>query len=234
MRSETSTPGVRSKTSALGVKNKIISLSLISTLLLTSCGTPAVEVQKEIVKKPVSTEVIKKGVFGERIRLVGKIAPVMETPVSAQVSGIIKKINADVGQKVRAGDVLASIDLSSSTYGTSFNNANIAYNNSLGVLNYTEESIKNDLEATRVQLVNAKVTKDNTYLTTAKQLEIAQTQLANIKTSRANTQSTTSESLKNAVLLVNNAHTNLDNFEKNSQNSLSSIYENLKVALSSA
>ncbi|MCK9273146.1 HlyD family efflux transporter periplasmic adaptor subunit, partial [Candidatus Gracilibacteria bacterium] len=214
--------------------NKIISLAIISTLLLTSCGTPVVEVKKEIIKKPVSTEIIKKEVFGEKIRLVGKIAPVMETPVSAQVSGIIKKINADVGQKVRAGDILASIDLSSSAYSTSFNNANIAYNNSLGVLNYTEQSIKNDLEAARVQLVNAKVSRDNTYLTTTKQLEIAQTQLANIKTSRANTQSTTSESLKNAVLLVNNAQTNLNNFEKNSKNSLSSIYENLKVGLTSA
>lgn len=214
--------------------NKIISLAIISTLLLTSCGTPVVEVKKEIIKKPVSTEIIKKEVFGEKIRLVGKIAPVMETPVSAQVSGIIKKINTEVGKKVKAGDILATIDLSSSTYGASFNNANTAYNNSLNVFNYTEESIKNDLEAARVQLENAKVTKTNTYLTTAKQLEIAQKQLDNIKTNRTNTQNTTSESFKNAELLVKNAQTNLDNFEKNSEKSLNSIYENLKVWINTA
>ncbi|HBY74931.1 TPA: hypothetical protein DEG21_03555 [Patescibacteria group bacterium] len=98
------------------MRKSIISTVLISALLLTSCGTPVVEVKKEITKKPVSTEVIKKDVFSEKIRLVGKIAPVMETPVSAQVSGIIKKINADVGKKVKAGDILASIDLSSSAY----------------------------------------------------------------------------------------------------------------------
>jgi len=225
---------MRSETSTLGVKNKIISLVVISTLILTSCGTPVVEVKKEVIKKPVSTEFIKKDVFSEKIRLVGKIAPVMETPVSAQVSGIIKKINADVGKKVKAGDILASIDLSSSAYWTNFNNANIAYNNSLNALNYTELSIKNDLESARVQLENAKVTKDNTYLTTAKQLEIAQGQLANIKTNRSNTEITTWESLKNATLLVKNAQTNLDNFEKNSEENLNSIYENLKVGVSSA
>lgn len=225
---------MRSETSTLGVKNKIISLGIISTLLLTSCGTPVVEVKKEIIKKPVSTEIIKKEVFGEKIRLVGKIAPVMETPVSAQVSGIIKKINTEVGKKVKAGDILATIDLSSSIYGTSFNNANTAYNNSLNVFNYTEESIKNDLEAARVQLENAKITKTNTYLTTAKQLEIAQKQLDNIKTNRTNTQNTTSESLKNAELLVKNAQTNLDNFEKNSEKNLNSIYENLKVWINTA
>lgn len=225
---------MKSKTSALGVKNKIISIVIISTLLLTSCGTPVVEVKKEIIKKPVSIEIIKKEVFWEKIRLVGKIAPVMETPVSAQVNGIIKKINVDVGKKVKAGDILATIDLSSSTYSTNFNNANTAYNNSLNVLNYTEESIKNDLEAARVQLENAKATKTNTYLTTAKQLEIAETQLNNIKTNRTNTQNTTSESLKNAELLVKNAQTNLDNFEKNSEKSLNSIYENLKVWINTA
>ncbi|EKD66279.1 MAG: efflux transporter, RND family, MFP subunit [uncultured bacterium (gcode 4)] len=216
------------------MRKSIISTVLISALLLTSCGTPVVEVKKEITKKPVSTEVIKKDVFSEKIRLVGKIAPVMETPVSAQVSGIIKKINADVGKKVKAGDILASIDLSSSAYWTNFNNANIAYNNSLNALNYTELSIKNDLESARVQLENAKVTKTNTYLTTAKQLEIAQGQLTNIKTNRSNTEITTWESLKNATLLVKNAQTNLDNFEKNSEENLNSIYENLKVGMSSA
>ena len=139
----------------------------------------------------------------------------------------------DVGQKVKAGQVLATIDLSNSAYGVSFNNAQTTLNNSVNSFNYTEESIKNDLEAARIQLENAKANKENTYATTEKQLNLTKTQLDNISKTKKNTYSTTEESFKSADLLAKNAQTSIDNFEKNSESSLASLYSSLGVSITS-
>lgn len=213
---------------------KIVSIFIISSIILTSCWTQVKEVADIIPWKSIKTQVISKDYFNEQIKLVWKVGPIMETPISTLAWWIIKNLNAEVWKEVKQGQLLAQIDLSSSAYWTSFNNANTAYNNSLNAYGYTEESIKNDLESARIQLENAKTAKENTYITTQKQLELSKTQLDNIKKNVSNTNLTTSESLKNSELMLDNSKTNLENFKKNSKENLNSIYENLKVSLSSA
>ena len=213
------------------MKKKIIAVLLVSSLLLVSCwGNEQVQKTEE-PPKYVTIDTVKKDFFAEQIKLVGKVSPMMETPISPLASGVIKDVLAEVWQKVKAWQVLAKIDLGSSAYGTAYNNANTAYNNSLNVFSFTEQSIEKDLESAKIQLDNARAAKDNTYITTEKQLELAQTQLDNIKKTLQNSVTTTSETLKNANLLVENAKTNINNFNITSGQNLSGIYENLKVTI---
>ncbi|EKE26680.1 MAG: acriflavin resistance protein [uncultured bacterium (gcode 4)] len=213
------------------MKKKIIAVLLVSSLLLVSCwGNEQVQKTEE-PPKYVTIDTVKKDFFAEQIKLVGKVSPIMETPISPLASGVIKDVLAEVWQKVKAWQVLAKIDLGSSAYGTAYNNANTAYNNSLNAFSFTEQSIEKDLESAKIQLDNARAAKDNAYITTEKQLELAQTQLDNIKKTLQNSVTTTSETLKNANLLVENAKTNINNFNITSGQNLSGIYENLKVTI---
>jgi len=231
------------------MKKEIIASLIVASIVLTSCWSSETKiVADEIAKKQVQIKTVEKEFFNEEIKLVWKITPEIETPISSQVAWTIKEINAEVGKEVKKWDILAKIDLSSSTYWASFNNANTAYNNSLNSYNYTEESINRDLNTAKIQLDNAKSAKDNTYITTDKQLEIAQTQLNNIKTTKNNTLATTDESLKQNLIWIDLAQKQLDlaknnllNFQKNSDTQLTSLYnqedsayDDIRVALDNA
>lgn len=231
------------------MKNQLIAISIIASILLTSCWS-SVEVVpiEEAPKKQVQTQTIIKDFFKEEIKLVWKVSPQIETPISSQVAGTIKEIKTEVGKEVKKWDILAKIDLGSSTYWTSFNNANTAYNNSLNSYWYTVESIQKDLDTARIQLENARLAKDNTYITSGKQLEIAQTQLNNIKITKNNTFATTGENLKQSQIGIELAQkqldlakSNLDNYVKNSDLQLTSLYnqedstyDDIKVSLDNA
>lgn len=230
------------------MKKQLITLFILVLIILSSCGSNTSKTSDEVTKKQVTTQIISKDYFSENIKLVGKISPVIETPIAAQVPWTIKEIRAEVWKEVKKWQVLATIDLGTSTYWASFNNANTAYNNSLNSYSYTEESISRDLETARIQLENAKTAKDNTYLTTEKQLEISQTQLDNIQTTKDNTINTTDENLKQAQIWIDLAakqldlaNTNLANYIKNSDLQLKSLYtqedstyDDIKIAIDNA
>lgn len=217
------------------MNKKIISLLLVSSLLLASCwGNTVVIKEDPVAKKSVTTTMVKKDYFSEQLKLVWKVSSIMETPISPLSSWIIKSINIEVWQKVKAWQILAKIDLSSSAYATAYNNADTAYNNSLNAFSYTEESIKNDLLSAKVQLDNAKMAKDNTYSVTEKQLELAQTQLDNIKNTVRNTANTASTSQKNIEIQLKSANDKLDMDKKSFEANLSSSYSNLKNAITLA
>lgn len=69
------------------MSKKLVVSILLGSIFLSSCGTTvAPETKTETPKKSVTTEVVKSDYFTERVKLVGKIAPLKETIVSAQVS----------------------------------------------------------------------------------------------------------------------------------------------------
>ncbi|MDD3120665.1 MAG: efflux RND transporter periplasmic adaptor subunit [Candidatus Gracilibacteria bacterium] len=217
---------------------KIFIPLVVTSLILTSCGKQEEVAKIEQEVKNIKTETIIKKDFEEQIKLVGKVAPIMETPVSSQVSGTIKEIKAEVGKQVKIGDVLATIDLENTAFKTSMNNATNAYNNSMDSYSSTLNSIRSDLESTKIQLQNAKMNRNNTYISTDKQLEITETQLANIKKTKENTTITTEESIKSAQISVDlafkslaNSKTNLNNFEKNSTETLKTLEDKKKGLL---
>lgn len=221
---------------------KLVTSILLATLLLSSCGkTAAPEVKTETPKKPVTTEMVKSDYFTERLKLVGKITPSKETTVSAQAAGTIKTLGATIGQTVKKGDVLATLDFSTTSVNANLNNAQAAYSNSLTNYGLTKESVQKDLENARITLENARTNKENTYASTEKQLQLAQTQLNNIITQKSNTEKTSVLSVDLATKSRNQAKLTLANFEKTSADSLKSlqtkqsgIYSSARVSLESS
>lgn len=217
---------------------KILTILLLMSLILSSCWTtPVVTVEKPTAKN-VKTSVAKMDYFTEETRLIGRISTLSETSINPLTSWIVNKINIEVGQRVKAWQVLATLDLSNTSYGVSYNNAQTSLNNSINSYNLTEESIRKDLESAGLQLDNAKLAKENTYSATDKQLELAQTQLNNIVNNKNNLIATTWESLKNAELSLVNAKTSIENFKKNSliqmqslRDQEKSLYDNTKIAI---
>lgn len=221
---------------------KFFILPLLTIFLLSSCGTtPPPEAKTETPKKSVTTEVVKSDYFTERVKLVGKITPLKETSISAQVAGIVKTLNATIGKNVKKGDILATLDFSTTAVNANLHNADATYANTLETYGFTQESIKKDLENARVALEQARTNKENTYVSTEKQLQIAQTQIDNILTQKGNTQKTTTLSVDLATASRNQAKLALVNFEKTSAESLKSIrtkqfglYSSSQVSLNSA
>lgn len=221
---------------------KIIATWLIASLILSSCW------KKEEIKndnaneiKNVSINTLKKEPFFDEFKLVWKVVPFLETSVWSQTSWVIKNINFALGQKVKKWDILANIDLSSSTYWIGYNTANLAYLNTIDSYRYTQESAQKDLENAKIAFDNAKIAKENTYKVTEKQLELSKIQLDNIKKTKDNTINSTQESIKSAQIAVElakksleNSKINLENFKKTSEESTNWLYDNLKNVISSS
>ncbi|MDD5377465.1 MAG: efflux RND transporter periplasmic adaptor subunit [Candidatus Gracilibacteria bacterium] len=224
------------------MSKKFIASVLVSILFLSSCGKAAVpEVKTETPKKSVTTEVVKSDYFTERVKLVAKIAPSKETTVSAQAAGVIKTLNAAIGKNVKKGDILATLDFSTTASNVNLNNASNAYSNTLTTYGLTVESTQKDLENARIALENARTSKSNTYASTEKQLQLAQTQLDNILIQKNNTEKTTAISIDLATKSRDQAKLALANFEKTSAESLKSLqtkrtglYSSARVSLDSA
>lgn len=221
---------------------KSITSILLASLLFSSCGsTPTPETQTEVPKKSVTTEMAKSDYFTERVKLVGKIVPSKETTVSAQVSGIIQTLDATVGKTVKKGDILATLDFSTTSVGANLDNAKTAYSNTLTNYELTKESVEKDLENARIALENARTNRKNVYDSTEKQIALAQTQLDNILVQKANTEKTTALSIDLATKSRDQAKTALENFLKTSEDTLmgerdatSGLYSSTQVSMENA
>lgn len=150
-------------------------------------------------------------------------------------------MDATIGKDVKKGDVLATLDFSTTAVAANLNNASTAYSNTLTTYGLTQESIGKDLENARIALENARTSKENTYASTEKQLQLAQTQLNNILTQKINTEKTTTLSVSLATKSRDQAKLALANFEKTSAESIKSLgtkrtglYSSARVSLNSA
>lgn len=207
----------------------------ILSVLLASCGSSAtVSTQTGSTNKTpakyAQIQTIKKAPFTRSSKMIGQVEPKVQTVVSSLVSGTLKNINVDAGQTVSVGDILAAIDLSSSTLGTALNNANTSVQHANENYAYAQVSSQADLSSALTQLQVAQSNRNNTYASTEEQLQTAQIQLANIQTQAKNTNVSLSESLKSAQIGVDlaqksldNSQLSLDNFNANGTQTLTTI-----------
>ncbi|MGE4443619.1 MAG: efflux RND transporter periplasmic adaptor subunit [Candidatus Altimarinota bacterium] len=221
---------------------KHISLILL-LVFLTSCGTtaPQEEVTQDIKPKYVKTQIVEKKIFSEDIKLVGKVSSSKETGITPLASGVIKEVYVKVGDSVKAGDVLATIDTQSNLTNINLNNAQSTYNNTVTIYNATRESLQKTLESAKLQYDNAVISRDNAYTSTQKQLELAQSQLAAVDTQKNNTTKTNQTSLALAQESLVSAKLNLENFNANYEETMrtlnvkkDSLIDNMKVSVDSA
>ncbi len=91
-------------------KTAIIMIGLCGLLLVSACGSSE---ESEIVKAKPRAVRIEKMVSRDlpvMIHAVGRLVPDREVVVSAQVTGILKELNADVGTRVKSGESLIKLD----------------------------------------------------------------------------------------------------------------------------
>ncbi len=88
----------------------IIMLMVSGLMMLSGCGSSAENEVPQAKPRSVRTEKIVSRDLPVMVRSVGRLVPNREVMVSAQVTGILMQINADVGTKVTSGETLVKLD----------------------------------------------------------------------------------------------------------------------------
>ncbi len=87
-----------------------ISIALSGLILVSGCNPSEDNKVVETKPRPVRIEKIASRDLPVLVRSVGRLIPDREVVVSAQVTGIVMQLNADVGAKVASGDALVKLD----------------------------------------------------------------------------------------------------------------------------
>ncbi|MFT5777766.1 MAG: membrane fusion protein (multidrug efflux system) [Crocinitomicaceae bacterium] len=98
------------------MKRTLIGLLIVSSgaIILASCGGEAsVEVKEEIVLRPlVEIQEVQQKAFQHEIRVQGNVETDQDVTLSAEMGGLITRINVKEGQRVVKGQVIAQVDAS--------------------------------------------------------------------------------------------------------------------------
>ena len=125
---------------------KVISLIILAGSLLFSCGKKD-EKSTEKVIRPIKYSTITKAGSGDNQIFSGVAQASKEAAVSFKVSGTINKIHVKVGDQIRKGQLIASIDATDYT---------VQYDQAVAQLKSAETQIK----SAQAQLVNSRSTYD--------------------------------------------------------------------------
>ncbi len=136
---------------------KIIIALLLLSLLLGGCGEQTKAHADEMAEKIfyVKTEKPIFQAFENKIILPGTLTPKDEGVITAKVSGVIEKINSDIGNQVELNEVLCEIE--PETYTRTFKKAELAYENITNTYNrmielYEKEAVsKSEFESLQTQ-----------------------------------------------------------------------------------
>lgn len=90
-------------------RKPIICLAAGLCIFATACKSnqpPAAE-----TTQPASVAEVTRGTLANTLKVAGEFLPYQEVELHAKVAGYIRRINVDIGDKVRAGQVLATLDV---------------------------------------------------------------------------------------------------------------------------
>ena len=94
--------------------NKSFKLLLFVALAATAGGCGKSETAQASNRggepKPVAVAIVQKASVPRAVDVVGTLAAVDQVTVSSEADGKVEKINADLGDRVRAGQVLIQLD----------------------------------------------------------------------------------------------------------------------------
>lgn len=104
---------LKNKTKAIKLISSVLIIGSISVGAMSCTKTLATDTPKKEKEMaiPVKVENIEKTTIAVPIRIAGNISATKERRLSFKTGGIIKTINADAGDKVKKGKVLAQLDL---------------------------------------------------------------------------------------------------------------------------
>ena len=131
---------------------------LLAIVILRSIfGGEDAPVVAESVKAPkiVETQIIWLGDFSEEVSVIGRVVPLREAIISTQWTGFIGSVSVDVGSRVGAGSVLASIADTYGLTGYSLEEAALGVTNAELARDNTQVTLEQSLEAARISLERA-------------------------------------------------------------------------------
>lgn len=94
----------------------IAGMALCISMVLAGCGASqkkkAAEEKEQVAAAPAATEVfiLQKGMLSSAIQMPGELIPFQQVDLYAKVNGFVKKLYADVGSEVKAGQLLAVME----------------------------------------------------------------------------------------------------------------------------
>lgn len=140
----------------------ILALIIVRNILTgKEAPTPTESVR---TPKVVETQLIGLGDFSEQVSVIGRVAPIRETTISTQATGFIGSVSVEAGDRVVAGQVLATI---ADTYGLSgyaVEEAEIGVTSAGLTRDNTIVSLEQSLESARISLERAQKDYDSTRL----------------------------------------------------------------------
>ena len=96
--------------SAIQLSGLALTAALAASLAACSRAQTAQASKRDGDPKPVSVTVVHKNSVARAVDVVGTLAAVDQVTVSSEADGKVQKINADLGDRVRAGQVLIELD----------------------------------------------------------------------------------------------------------------------------
>lgn len=141
----------------------VILALIIVRNILTGKEAPA-PVESSRTPKVVETQVIGLGDFSEQISVIGRVAPVRQTTISTQATGFIGSVPVEAGDRVVAGQLLATIADSYGLSGYALEEAEIGVASAGLTRDNTIVSLEQSLESARINLERAQKDYDSTRL----------------------------------------------------------------------
>ncbi len=121
------------------MNKKLISVITACTLALSFAGCGKKEEKSaETTATNVTVSEAKKGDVAKLIEYTGEVKATSTSSVSAKVSANVKAIHVEIGDYVKAGQVLMTLD--STQYSLAYNQASAAYNSAVAAKNNAQAS----------------------------------------------------------------------------------------------
>ncbi|MDD3571119.1 MAG: efflux RND transporter periplasmic adaptor subunit [Lachnospiraceae bacterium] len=147
----------------MNYKNITLAVALAATLAFTGCS--AKETTGEQVINEISVEVAtaQTGAVETNYVYSGKTAPVETAEVFSTIGGKVKKVNFDIGDSVKAGDILFEMD--TEAYETTLKSQQASYTAAMASVSAAQTTLDTVNGATmQIQIENARVAMENAKL----------------------------------------------------------------------
>lgn len=107
-------------------RSPVVALVILLVSTVTACGVPGVPLKSSSVPPPEQTAKVQRGTIRTTIGASGVVAALQEVLLNFTSGSTIKTVNAAVGQRVKAGDILGTVDVSDLQLAVQQQNANVA------------------------------------------------------------------------------------------------------------
>ncbi|MCA1669753.1 MAG: efflux RND transporter periplasmic adaptor subunit [Thermomicrobia bacterium] len=106
-------------------RSPVVAVVVLLAITVTACGVPGIPLQTNVTP-PGQTTTVQRGTIQTIIGASGTVQPAQEVTLNFTSGEIIKTVTVSVGQRVKAGDVLGTVDTADLTLALQQQQANVA------------------------------------------------------------------------------------------------------------